>query len=85
MLLLANSVAILNRHTRLARLETDTSLLAALGAALDRCIVLIIHFNTSYQPPNRTPFLKSLLGETPRKNKKSPTASKASITSVDEA
>ena len=35
MLLLANSVAILNRNTRLARLETDASLLTALGAALD--------------------------------------------------
>jgi hypothetical protein len=43
MLLLTNGVAILNRHTRLARLETDAPLLAALGAALGRCIYKIIH------------------------------------------
>jgi hypothetical protein len=52
MLLLTNSVAILDRHTCLARLETDASLLAALGAALGRYIITIIHFNTII--PERT-------------------------------
>jgi hypothetical protein len=52
LLLLANSVAILNRHTRLARLETDnTFLLAALGAALDP---LHLH-DYSIQDNHRTP------------------------------
>jgi hypothetical protein len=44
MLLLTIGVAILNRHTRLTCLETDIApLLAALGAAMGRCIYKIIH------------------------------------------
>jgi hypothetical protein len=43
MFVLTRSITILDRHTRLARLETDASLLAALGAALG--IVTIIHFS----------------------------------------
>jgi hypothetical protein len=43
MLVLAFGVAILNRHTRLARLEISAPLLAALRAAAGRRIVAIIH------------------------------------------
>ena len=44
MIPLAIGVAILDEHTRLTRLETDgTPLLAALGAAVDCCIVTSIH------------------------------------------
>jgi hypothetical protein len=42
MILLAFGVAIFDRHTRLAYLETDASLLAALGAAG----VPLVHFPT---------------------------------------
>jgi hypothetical protein len=53
MFVLTLGVAILNRHTRLARLETNAPLLAALGAAMGRRIVTSIH----NQPP--TAVLKS--------------------------
>jgi hypothetical protein len=56
MFVLTRSITIPDRHARLACLETDASLLAALGAAAGRRIVTIIHFNI------RTPFLKSGFG-----------------------
>ena len=43
MLVLTRSITIFHELTRLAHLEADASLLAALGAALDRCIFTIIH------------------------------------------
>jgi hypothetical protein len=42
-ILLAFGVAILGTHTRLANLEASAPLLTALGAALGRCIFMIIH------------------------------------------
>jgi hypothetical protein len=56
MILLACGVAIPDLHTRLARLETDTTLLltTALGAAADIDLVdvhhlpLSLHYNTPY-------------------------------------
>jgi hypothetical protein len=47
MFVLTRSITILDRHTGLARLEIDASLLAALGAAAGIRIVMIsiIHFN----------------------------------------
>jgi hypothetical protein len=44
MFVLTRRVTITDEHTRFARLETDTSLLAALGAAAGRHIATIIHF-----------------------------------------
>jgi hypothetical protein len=46
MRLLARGAAILDRHTRLARLEAGTPFHAALGAAAGRRIVTIIHFQS---------------------------------------
>jgi hypothetical protein len=43
MLSLARCVAILDEHTRLACLETDASLLAALGTAVDRHNRIVPH------------------------------------------
>jgi hypothetical protein len=43
MLPLAIGVAILDEHTRLARLETNAPINATLGTAADRCFVAIIH------------------------------------------
>ena len=46
MIRLAIDIAILDEHTRLTRLETDASFLAALGTAIVRCIVPIVHGET---------------------------------------
>jgi hypothetical protein len=43
MILLAIGIAILDEHTRLTRLETSTSLHAAIGTAVDRRIVRVDH------------------------------------------
>ena len=45
MIPLTSGIAVLDTHTRLARLETDAPLLATLGAAVDSLIVTIIHPN----------------------------------------
>jgi hypothetical protein len=44
MILLAIGIAILDEPTRLTHLETNAPLLAALGAAVDRLIVRIVHY-----------------------------------------
>jgi hypothetical protein len=48
MLLLTFSVTIFDKLTSLTCLETGTPLLAALGAALGRCIYKIIHPEISF-------------------------------------
>ena len=54
MIPLTIGVPILDEHTRLARLETNAPINATLGAAVDPCIVTIIHPDFSFSSERRT-------------------------------
>jgi hypothetical protein len=50
MIPLTRWTAVLYEHTRLARLEIDASLHAAIGTAVDRRIVPVVHGNRNALP-----------------------------------